>query len=45
MVQNKARKSKQTEKRRRRRKVSSTKGKEITLSDKITFYLNEALSI
>ena len=41
MVQNKARKSKQTG----RRKVSATKGKEITLSDKITFYLNEALSM
>ena len=45
MVQNKARKSKQTEKRRVRRKVSPTKGKEITLSEKMTLYLNEALSM
>ena len=45
MVQNKTRKSKQTEKRRVRRKVSSTQGREITLSDKITLYLNEALSM
>ena len=45
MVQNKTRKSKQTEKRRVRKKVSSTKRKEITLSEKITLYLNEALSM
>lgn len=45
MIQNKVRKSKQTEKRRERRKVSSTKRKEITLSDKITLYLNETLSM
>jgi ferritin-like metal-binding protein YciE len=45
MVQNKARKSKQIEKRRGRRKVSSTRRKEITLSEKITLYLNEALSM
>ena len=45
MVQNKARKSKQTEKRRGRKKVSSTKRKEITLSEKITLYLNEVLSM
>ena len=43
MVRNKANKSKQTK--RRRRSVSSRKGKEITSSEKITLYLNEALSM
>ena len=43
MVRNKANKSKQTK--RRRRNVSSRKGKEITSSEKITLYLNEALSM
>jgi len=42
MVRNKANKSKQTK---RRRSVSSRKGKEITSSEKITLYLNEALSM
>jgi ferritin-like metal-binding protein YciE len=42
MVRNKAIKSKQTKK---RRNVSSRKGKEITSSEKITLYLNEALSM
>jgi ferritin-like metal-binding protein YciE len=42
MVRNKANKSKQTK---RRRNVSSRKGKEITSSEKITLYLNEALSM
>jgi ferritin-like metal-binding protein YciE len=41
MVRNKANKSKQT----KRRSVSSRKGKEITSSEKITLYLNEALSM
>jgi ferritin-like metal-binding protein YciE len=45
MVRNKANKSKQTKRRIRRRNVSSRKGKEITPSEKITLYLNEALSI
>ena len=45
MVQNKTRKSKQTEKRRGRKKVSPIKRKEITLSEKITLYLNEVLSM
>jgi ferritin-like metal-binding protein YciE len=43
MVRNKANKSKTTK--RRRRSVSSRKGKEITSSEKITLYLNEALSM
>ena len=43
MVRNKANKSKQTK--RRRRSVSSRKRKEITSSEKITLYLNEALSM
>ena len=43
MVRNKANKSKQTK--RRKRNVSSRKGKEITSSEKITLYLNEALSM
>ncbi len=43
MVRNKANKSKQTKT--RRRNVSSRKGKEITSSEKITLYLNEALSM
>ena len=42
MVRNKANKSKQTK---IRRSVSSRKGKEITSSEKITLYLNEALSM
>ena len=42
MARNKANKSKQTK---RRRSVSSRKGKEITSSEKITLYLNEALSM
>ena len=42
MVRNKANKSKQTK---RRRSVSSRKRKEITSSEKITLYLNEALSM
>jgi ferritin-like metal-binding protein YciE len=41
MARNKANKSKQT----KRRSVSSRKGKEITSSEKITLYLNEALSM
>jgi hypothetical protein len=45
MVRNKTNKSKQTKRTRRRRNVSSTKGKEITPSEKITLYLNEALSM
>jgi ferritin-like metal-binding protein YciE len=46
MVLNKANKSKQTKRRRiRKRNVSSRKGKEITPSEKITLYLNETLSI
>ena len=45
MVQNKTAKSKQSKRTRRRRNVSSKKGREITASDKITLYLNEALSM
>lgn len=46
MVQSKTAKGKQTKvKRTSRRNVSSTKGKEITASEKITLYLNEALSM
>ncbi len=46
MVLNKTNKSKQTKiTRRRKRNVSSTRGKEITPSEKITLYLNEALSM
>jgi ferritin-like metal-binding protein YciE len=44
MVQNKTAKSKQTT-RTSRRNVSSTRAKEITASEKITLYLNEALSM
>ena len=44
MVQNKIAKSKQTT-RTSRRNVSSTRAKEITASEKITLYLNEALSM
>jgi ferritin-like metal-binding protein YciE len=46
MLRNKTnKKSKQTKITRRKRNVSSARGKEITLSEKITLYLNEALSI
>ena len=45
MVLNKTNKSKQTKITRRKRNVSSTRGKEITPSEKITLYLNEALSM
>jgi ferritin-like metal-binding protein YciE len=46
MVQNKTAKSKQTKvTRTSRRNVSSTRAKEITASDKITLYLNEALAM
>lgn len=46
MVLNKTNKSKQTKiTRRRKRNVTSTRGKEITPSEKITLYLNEALSM
>jgi ferritin-like metal-binding protein YciE len=45
MVLNKTNKSKQTKITRRKRSVSSTRGKEITPSEKITLYLNEALSM
>ena len=44
MVQNKTAKSKQTT-RTSRRNVSSTRAKDITASEKITLYLNEALSM
>lgn len=44
MVQNKTAKGKQTT-RTSRRNVSSTRAKEITASEKITLYLNEALSM
>jgi ferritin-like metal-binding protein YciE len=44
MVQNKTAKSKQTT-RTSRRNVSSTRAKEITASEKITLYLNEALAM
>jgi ferritin-like metal-binding protein YciE len=44
MVQNKTAKSKQTT-RTSKRNVSSTRAKEITASDKITLYLNEALAM
>jgi ferritin-like metal-binding protein YciE len=44
MVQNKTAKSKQTT-RTSRRNVSSTRAKEITAGEKITLYLNEALSM
>ncbi len=46
MVQSKADKNKQIKRtRRRKRNVSSTKGKEITASEKITLYLNETLAM
>jgi len=46
MVQSKADKNKQINRtRRRKRNVSSTKGKEITASEKITLYLNETLAM
>ena len=45
MVLNKTNKSKQTKITRRKRSVFSTRGKEITPSEKITLYLNEALSM
>jgi ferritin-like metal-binding protein YciE len=46
MVQNKTAKSKQTKvTRTSKRNVSSTRAKEITASDKITLYLNEALAM
>jgi len=46
MHQNKTAKSKQTKvTRTSRRNVSSTRAKEITASEKITLYLNEALSM
>src|SRR5512133_1004964 len=45
MVQNKTVKSKQIKKTRTKTKVSSTRGKEITASEKITLYLNEALAM
>ena len=46
MLRNKTnKKSKQTKITRRKRNVSSAREKEITLSEKITLYLNEALSI
>ena len=46
MLRNKTnKKSKQTKITRRKRSVSSTRGKEITPSEKITLYLNEALSM
>ena len=46
MVQNKTAKSKHTKvTRTSRRNVSSTRAKEITASEKITLYLNEALSM
>jgi hypothetical protein len=43
MVRNKTNKSKHTK--RRRTNASSTKRKEVTPSEKITLYLNEALAI
>jgi ferritin-like metal-binding protein YciE len=46
MVHSKADKNKQIKRtRRRKRNVSSTKGKEITASEKITLYLNETLAM
>ena len=45
MLRNKTNKKSKQTKITRKRNVSSARGKEITLSEKITLYLNEALSI